>query len=535
MPEPIPVLIVGAGPSGLTMAHELSRHGIDYRIVDKRPERTKTSNALAIHPRTLEMLDDMGVINSFLKLGQRIDAVSINDGEKNVVLMSTNQIESYYNFILSLPQYHTEEILDNNISRLEKHVERPKELIHLEKEDGIITARVLDAAGNSETISCQWLIACDGAHSTVRDILNTKYTGIDLPQQSIIADVHIESYYPDNQVTAFFSKDGPLAFFPIKTGSFRMVATLINSDRDPKQPVSLLEIQQITKKRSAGQIKIKDIIWISPFWVHSKMVGNMRDGSIFFAGDAAHTHSPAGGQGMNTGMQDAYNLAWKLALVIKGESKTHLLDTYQEERYPIAKQVLRDTEKLTRIVLLNDVVSRFFRFVFIKLALKIPKIQHNFLMKMSQLTMHYFKSSIVDYHHKANQKGPLPGEHTPDALYINNEGDEKRLLDIIRGKTHHLLIFTGKKPSDEALQNIQSLYKWTASHNTHIKTTVIAHPKVFNRFADHCELDTNSNLHITYNARQPCFYLIRPDKYVGCCSEDLNKNIIESYLKKIFQ
>jgi len=141
MSEPIPVLIIGAGPSGLTMALELSRHGIHYRIVDKQPERIKTSNALAIHPRTLEMLEDMGVINSFLKLGQRIDAFSINDGEKNVALVSTNQIESYYNFILSLPQYHTEEILDHNISQLGKHVERAKELMHLEKKEGIITAR----------------------------------------------------------------------------------------------------------------------------------------------------------------------------------------------------------------------------------------------------------------------------------------------------------------------------------------------------------------------------------------------------------
>ncbi len=264
------------------------------------------------------------------------------------------------------------------------------------------------------------------------------------------------------------------------------------------------------------------------------MVAQMRKNSIFFAGDASHVHSPAGGQGMNTGMQDAYNLAWKLALVINGKSKTELLDSYQDERQPIAKQVLSDTEKMTKLMLIKSPLSRFLRRVFIKQTLKLNSLQHKFMMKLSQLTMHYFESPIIDYHHKINKKGPLPGEHAPDAMYINNEGDEKRLADIIRGTTHHLLIFTGKKPSEEALGNIQSLREWALNHAGHMKTTIISHPKVFDKFSDHCELDTNSNLHITYNAKQPCFYLIRPDKYVGCCSSELDKNIIESYFQKIF-
>lgn len=534
MPDPIPVLIVGAGPSGLTMALELSRRGIDYRIIDKQPERIKTSNALAIQPRTLEMLDDMGVVDGFLKMGQRIVSISINDASRNISLVSTDQIESYYNFIQSLPQYYTEEILDQQLLRQDKQIERQRELVQLERKEGMVVAELLDADGNPETVQCQWLIACDGARSTIRNILDVKFTGIDFPQRFIIADVHIESDYPDDQVIAFLSKYGPIAFFPIKAGSFRMVATLMNSDRDPEQSISLLEIQKITEQRTKGKIKVKDAFWVSPFWIHNRMVANMREGSVFFVGDAAHTHSPAGGQGMNTGMQDAYNLAWKLALVIKGESEVRLLDTYQEERCSIAKQVLNDTEKMTKIILIKSDFMRFLRFVLIKLALGIHKLQHKFLMKLTQLTMRYSNSSIIDYHGKANKKGPFPGEYAPDVLYINKEGNEKRLLDIIRGTTHHLLLFTGKKPSEEALENIHSLYNWVLSRNTHMKVTVITHPKVFNRFAMHCELDANSSLHIAYNARQPCFYLIRPDKYVGCCSKNLDKNIIETYLKKIF-
>ena len=166
--------------------------------------------------------------------------------------------------------------------------------------------------------------------------------------------------------------------------------------------------------------------------------------------------------------------------------------------------------------------------------MKFNKVQHAFVMKLSQLTMHYSNSSIIDYTDKINKKGPLPGEHAPDAFYIDNEGKEKRLAHIISGTEHHLLIFTGKKPSEETLEKIKSLHEWAEKQNNIMKVTVIAHPKVFKCFSDHCELDTNTNLHIKYNAKQACFYLIRPDKYIGCCSSQLEAHLIANYFKKVF-
>ena len=529
MSDQTTVLIIGAGPTGLIMASELSRYGIDYRIIDKRPERTKTSNALGIHPRTMEMLEDMHLIDNFLKLGQRIDAFSINEGGENIVHVSTNQIESFYNFILTLPQTYTEEIIDHHIAHLGKHVERSKALTHIEKNSDTITAKLTDAAGTTESVQCQWLLACDGAHSTVRELTKIPFVGSDLPEQFIIADVHVETNYPDNQITSFLSEDGPLAIFPIKTGSVRLVANLLDRNRDSKQPISLLEIQEITKKRTVGLVKVKDSIWASSFWIHSKMVSQMRDGSVFFLGDAAHIHSPAGGQGMNTGMQDAYNLAWKLALVIKGQSKEELLDSYHQERHPIAEEVLRDTERMTKFILSRNPIIRLLRKTLLKTLMKFHKIQHAFVMKLSQLTMHYPASPIIDYENRVDKKGPLPGEHAPDAFFINNEGKEKRILKVISGTLHHLLIFTGKKPSEETLEKIKLLHEWAEKQKGKMRVTVISHPKVFECFSEHCELDTNSNLHIKYNAKQACFYLIRPDKYVGCCSTQLETQIILDY------
>lgn len=514
MPEQTPVLIVGAGPVGLTMAAALHQHGVDYRIIDKRAEQTQTSNAAVIHSRSMEMLDDLGIIDTFIKRGQRIDNVSVNRGKTNLAKIPTAQIDSHYNFMLSIPQNISEEILNHDLEKVGKPVERNQTLTTIKQTNDGIIADIVDANQQTEQIHCRYLVACDGSHSTVRELLDVPFTGTDIEQQFILADAHIPTDYPDNEFTIYFHPDGPLAVFPFKNGKARILATMIDSDHDPKQPVSLLEVQAIADKRSANQLKVLSANWMSSFWIHSKMLGKFRKNNIFFVGDAAHIHSPAGGQGMNTGMQDAYNLAWKLALSLKDVVKSNLLDSYDEERKPNATTLLSNTERMTTMILIRNPILQWLRQKVLKFFMKKETVQHAFIMEMSMLKVHYEKSPVINYEFHVSPKGPLPGHRAPDVHYSDRNGP-KRMDDLLRTTKHTLLIFTGKNPTETDIAKIRKLDEWAAEHTDYLKPVIIVHPSAASQFSDQDPIDTHENLHKTYHVVQPCFYIWTLDKSVS--------------------
>lgn len=534
MPEQIPILIVGAGPTGLTMAAALHHHGVEYRLIEKRAEQTQTSNAAGIHARTLELLDDLNLVNPFIKRGQRIDFFVLNRGLTQIAKIPTAQIESRYNFLLSIPQNISEEILNHHLTKIKKPVERNHTLIAIKQtRDGIIVD-VLDENQESQQIHCRYLVACDGAHSNVRNLLNMSFTGTDISQQFVLADVHISETYSDNEASVYFHADGPLAIFPFEKGHARVVATIIDPHRDPKQPVSLLEMQTIVEKRSKGQLKIESANWTSPFWVHSKMLKQFRQGNIFFAGDAAHVHSPVGGQGMNTGMQDAYNLAWKLALTLQGHTKDNLLDSYNEERVPNAMTLLKNTERMTHMVLIRNTFLQWLRQKLMKALIKQSYIQHAFMMEMSMLNIRYEKSSVINYEYHVSSKSPLPGNRAPD-VYFTDRDDTKRMDDLLRTTKHTLLLFTGPKPNKFAIHQINLFKEWGMERNTLVNPIILVHPDNADAFSNQDPLDTYKDIYKAYHVDKPCFFMVRPDNYIGCCSKEMNIELLNNYWIHIFK
>lgn len=534
MTEKTPVLIVGAGPTGLTMAIALERHGIDFRIIDKRSEPVPTSNALAIHPRTMEMLDDLKIISPFIKNGQRIDYLSLNRGKTCVAKLATSQIESFYNFILSIPQNTTEKILNHHLERINHRIERNTSLTAIEKNENGMLAEIIDENEEATQIKCEYLIACDGSHSSIRQLLGVKFKGIDIEQQFILADADIPPEHPDNEFTLYFHEDGPLAIFPFKKGKARVLATMINPNHDPKQPVSLLEMQTTVDKRSEGLFQINSANWLSSFWIHSRMLDRFREGNIFFLGDAAHIHSPIGGQGMNTGMQDAYNLAWKLALILKNKANSHLLDSFNEERYPNAEALLVNTERMTTMILVRNRFLQWLRRKLIRFALKYKRIQHIVAMELSMLNIRYEKSSIINYEFHISSRSPLPGHRAPD-VYYTDRTETKRIDDLLRTTKHSLLIFTGKNPNKSEITEMQKIKEWANSREQLLQSTIIVHPTATHEFSDDEPVDSNHDLHIAYHANSPCYFMIRPDNYIGCCSTDLNLQLLNNYWKHIFK
>ncbi len=358
------VLIAGAGPTGLTLAIELARFGIPVRIVDKAPERTTKSKALVVWTRTLELLERSGCAERFLTLGNPVTAASIFAGKKRVGRITFDDVVSPYPFALMIPQSETERILENHLNFLGVHVERGVALADFASIDSKVTATLVHPNDRREVHIAPYLVGCDGAHSFVRDRLGIDFAGDTMPSDWILADVHLTGVTtPASELDLIWHEDGVFALFPMAENRYRVIADVgLAHAGVPRPNPTLAEVQAIVDRRGPGGIRVSDPKWLASFRINERKVAAYRFGRVFLAGDAAHIHSPAGGQGMNTGMQDAINLAWKLALVARDACAPEpLLASYSAERSAVGKQLLAATGTLTAVAVTKNPVARYFR------------------------------------------------------------------------------------------------------------------------------------------------------------------------------
>lgn len=525
MSSHIPVLIVGAGPTGLMMACELARHGIAFRIIDKKSERTLTSNATWVQTRTIELLDQIGLAPRFLKAGHPCNAINLYIEGKPLVSIPLSGIDSTYPFILMLPQSETERLLIERLEELKNHVEWTSELIDVKQEDHTVLSTVQLSGGKRETIICDWLIACDGANSTIRETCQIFFPGEDLTEQFVVADAHIDSFTSKNEIHLFFDKGTLFAASPLGANKYRIAANL-HLDY-PRQTFYEKEVIDIVQERGRGAYYVTDVSWIYPFWVHSKIAEQMRHHSVFLLGDAAHIHSPAGGQGMNTGIQDAYNLAWKLALVIKGKAKPSLLDSYQAERHPVGSEIVNQTEKFTKMALYdNSFLSNLQNF-----GQRILQGEETLIKKVcaliSQTGIQYQESPVINYEECTEDSLPKQGERAPDVIIDQST----RLYDYLRNIHHHILLFTGTSEKKLVLHHVKQLHEWLNQlHPDLIKTQVITHEKLND--IDDIIFDPDSVIHKRYHIKKPTLLIIRPDNYIAYRSEKLEYIFIERFFQK---
>lgn len=521
MNESLSVLIIGAGPTGLMMACQLALHGISFRIIDKKPERTQTSNAAVLHTRTLELLDHMGIADRFIKLGVRCKAFRIHGADGQLLAeIPLERVDSRYLFSLFLSQSETERILNEYLEELHGHVERSLELIDVRQENRKMIATVKHADGKLETIESDWLIGCDGYHSTVREKCGILLSGEDLPEEYLVGNFQLESELSQDKGDGFLGKSQLLACFPLGANTYRVVVNLGNQTVSTN--ISEEEVKQIIHNRSKGIFKVISVAYLSPFWIHSKMVEKMRQGSVFIAGDAAHVHSPAGGQGMNTGMQDAYNLAWKLALVIKGQADPSLLESYQAERYPVIKGIVNRTEIMTKVGLTKNVLWYYLRDFSIKNILgRCDFLQKKAANFFTQLSIHYKQSPIIDYQAAWKWGAPQPGDRAPDVLI---ESSFRRLYDYLRNPQHHLLLFTGDVIKDNELMQMQEILKEIQQNYSKTVNCFIISPKEIPVLTN-VLVDRDLSLHKRYGFDRAGLCLIRPDLYIALISKLNNKKL----------
>ena len=505
------------------MACELARHGIAFRIIDKKPERTLASNATWVQTRTIEILDQIGLAPRFLSKGHACKAININIDGKPLVSIPLQDIDSTYPFILMLPQSDTEKLLIERLDELKNHVQWSAELIDVQQEGNKVLSRVRLADGKTETITSDWLIACDGANSTIREKCQIFFPGEDLTEQFVVADAHIDSFTSKNEIHLFFDEGTLFAASPLGANKYRIMANL-HLDY-PRQTFYEKEVIDIVQERGHGAYYVTDVSWISPFWIHGKVAEQMRHQSIFLMGDAAHIHSPAGGQGMNTGMQDAYNLAWKLALTIKGNAKSVLLDSYQAERHPVVTDVVNQTEKFTKMALFDKSFLTKLRQLSQQILQGEEDITKKICAQVSQLNIQYQDSPVIDYEGESKELSPRQGERAPDAMIDQTT----RLYDYLRNTQHNILLFTGM--AEKNIPHIKQLQEWLSQLQSDlIKTHVVATEKI--NGIDNIILDTNHSIHQHYHVKKPTIFILRPDNYIAYRSEKLEYAFIEKFFQQ---
>ncbi len=496
------VLIVGAGPTGLALACDLARRGVSFRIIDKAPQYFSGSRGKGLQPRTLEVLDDFGVIEETLSSGRfhlpfRGYEGGKVTGDRDLHEGREPTPDTPYASPLIIPQWRVEEILRNRLAEYGGRVELSTELTGFEQDDQIVTA-TLTRPGGAERVTAAYMMGADGGHSLIRHSLGVGFEGETwATERMLIGDVQADSLDRDHWHSWPHKELGWVALCPLPgTNSFQFQAQIGPDESD--QP-SLERFQQIIDERTGGMgIRLHNATWLSLYRANVRMVDRYRVGRVFLAGDAAHVHSPAGGQGMNTGIQDAYNLGWKLGQVFAG-APPDLLETYEAERLPVAAWMLGVTSKL-------------------HLAMRAEAKDHRRGPETLQLGINY-RGGPLAREARATPGAVQAGDRAPDALCHDATGAPVRLFDVFRGPHFTLLAFG--MPAPAALEE---------RYGDAVRTRTIT--RAGEPAPSGGIVDTDGHAHRAYDIHDAALVLVRPDGYIGLMTDAAGSGLTE-YLASV--
>lgn len=515
-----PVLIVGAGPTGLMMASQLARFGIPFRIIEKNEGPTTQSRALVIQPRSLEIFGQMDIAQRAVKQGRTFQTINyVVNGKlaQRVPLGDFGKGLTEFPYLLILEQSKTEPLLIDFLRHQDHDVEWRTELSSFSQSDSGVSA-TLKHLDKEETIETDWLIGADGAKSIVRKILDIPFGGETYKESLFVLDCKINWPFRDDEAAIGLSKDAFGLFFPMTNGRCR-VSGIVSEEYADKDTISFDEVNRDFAKNLKMDVTLSDPQWISLYHAHHRYVAQFRKGRCFLAGDAAHVHSPAGAQGMNTGLQDAYNLAWKLALVIRGQAQQTILDTYQEERLPIARKLVQTTDRLFGITVSQNPLVVFWRVhVMPHLVALIPKEQHllKFAFRLiSQIGIDFRDSSLSRNASFGSfpRKAPRPGDRLPFVTFQ----DGNKLVNIqaeVKAPAFHLLVFPGNQ-SEEKTKHIRQVVD-AQSGMIEVQTIPLT--------------SGTKALYEFLGVQDGGYYLVRPDMYIASRSNRLSEQHLKMFL-----
>jgi 2-polyprenyl-6-methoxyphenol hydroxylase-like FAD-dependent oxidoreductase len=535
-------LIIGAGPIGLTLALELERYGLKCRIIDKCATATDKSKALVVWSRSLELLSQAGVADDFVASGMWAKGARIFGGGKELVHVPFHRDDTAYPLPLMIPQCETERVLGENLTKRGLQVDRQCELVEFKHTNddpfSPVIATLQHADGSTETVTCNWLCGCDGAHSTVRKQLGFEFAGNFEPNDWMLADTYLDGDVPNDEISGYWHRDGVLILFPFAPGRFRIIADMgiAPSTGKPTEP-TLADAQRVLDERGPAGIKLHDPVWLAGFRIHERKVKEYSHGNVFLSGDAAHIHSPAGGQGMNTGMQDAFNLAWKIAFVHHGKARRELLASYSEERGEVGEMVLRNAGIFTRVATLRNPITQFMRNHLMALAGKFSAVQERAISNLCELDIHYPHSPLnADDAGNAWSSARPVGDRLPDADMSCSHGKPIRLLDAIRDAGYTLLLLPATNDMATTEGMLTSSRHVTENYQSTIKTVVILRegPAPANTQPDVAAIlvDEHQEIRNRLGLENTAIALVRPDGYIAFRGNASSWRKLSDYLAK---
>ncbi|MGP4075851.1 FAD-dependent monooxygenase [Halobacillus sp. K22] len=442
------VLIIGAGPSGLMAANELQKRDVDFICLEKRAGPSELSKALGIQARTIEMFELLGIHKSFLKKGYPGPGAKLHLGGEKPSLVELYHIKSRYPYLFIIPQSQTETILEDHLQTSGGKVEREHEVVEVIQSDrGVYVSAVHE--GELKKYFSKYLIACDGAHSKVREDLGVDFIGEDEGLTFFLGDVDIPDLN-EIYIDMTLNDRGAVAFFPYGDGSYRVVGMGRAKQGLPHQDdLSLKELQESMNTILKLSYEVENPTWLTYFGTAHRQVPNYRSGRVFFIGDAAHIHNPLGGQGMNLGLQDAANLGWKLDAVLKGFADDAFLNSYHEERSPIGKEILKETSAMLKVINLVGIGGEIRNWTG-KAALTQSWIEGIIANRLSHVENEYNKTERnKKLRNSSLKRGALQaGKRVPDHLLFFDGTNDERLYPLIEKHGYLCFIYIDAQNQD---------------------------------------------------------------------------------------
>ena len=458
MDQQTDVLICGAGPVGLSLATQLEVMGISSLVIDKSPQRSAKSKALVVWGRSLELLNTCMDAHDFLKAGRPVRKARFYQEGTPFAEIDFTRAESEFGTGVLIPQSMTEKLLEERLLQVGGAVRRENELVSFEQHKDQVHCVLRDAEGARKTVETKYLVGCDGAHSVVRHGLGLPFPGNRDGLRWVLADVELSGEVPEADVASFWSRLGILLLFRFGENVWRVVAEEpLASEGAPRRDPTLEEIQKHLDQRGVGNVRASNPTWLSEFRVSERKVENYRAGNVFLAGDAAHVHSPAGGQGMNTGIQDSCNLAWKIAWQLRGTANATLLDSYSQERSQVGTMVVKTTSHMTRIATTESRLLQSVRNAVAKIALHFEWVQGKVRQNLAEYTVAYRDSPLNGSDSRSGRASLKCGDRVPNIRWRDLAGEAQTLYQHLSGAKAVLLIlntrdanaseFSGQKPS----------------------------------------------------------------------------------------
>ncbi len=503
------VVIVGAGPTGLALACQLIRYGVDFLIVDKNETTTPHSKAIGVHARTLEIYEQIGLAKPLTDLGAVAEKARMIVGGKvrgEVSFGEIGQGMSPYPYILIVEQGRHEKVLHEHMREHGKEVLWQTTLEHFEQNESGVESEILTSDGQRETIHAKFLVGSDGAKSLVRQSLGLEFGGSTFERVFYVADVQMDWEFSHDALHVCLMKGQLLAFFPM-TGEkqWRIVGTFPEEFAKDAGEVLYEEIEEQIRRDSQLDLDVTSVNWFSTYKVHTRHVSKFSVGRCFLAGDSAHIHTPAGAQGMNTGVQDGYNLAWKLAMVLRGHASLEILNTYNEERLPNAVALTQTTDRFFDLVASPSPILSFVRmniFPYVAgVGFRTDAVKKFVFPRISQIRINYRGSSLNKTDGSFAVKA---GDRMPWF-----EVDGRSIYDLLREPKFHVLYFyDGKDNVAGSLDDPAEL-------------------------ADVHSFPLFPNLVQIFGLTKSFTVVLRPDNYIGLIAGVVSPEKVRTYLNQV--